>query len=89
MAWVCLGREHVYLIDPPELKPVGFVEMGCPPHRKVPRRGPLPRLSCMLQNLVVRSYTGIFFVFRDIPALVPNLTCSFLPASYFFFSLPP
>src|SRR5271167_3315604 len=26
--------ESIYLIDPPELKPVGFVWMGCPPHRK-------------------------------------------------------
>jgi hypothetical protein len=28
-----LGPESVYLIDPRELKPVGFV--SCPPHRKI------------------------------------------------------
>jgi hypothetical protein len=30
--------EFIYLIDPPELKPVGFVCLGCPPPAEILRR---------------------------------------------------
>jgi hypothetical protein len=53
---------------------------------------PPPRRSWILETLIEPSYTGISFVFRDIPALIANLICSFLPASYsflgFFWLLP-
>jgi hypothetical protein len=38
-----IGPESAYLIDPQELKPVEFVWMGCPPHRKIHvALGPVP-----------------------------------------------
>jgi hypothetical protein len=95
--------ESIYLIDPPELKPVGFVWVGCPPHRKsrvaLGRRPEVSNLESRFlvglhlvrpgyrKTLIDRSYTGICFIFRDIPALVPSLTYSFLSASQFFWLL--
>jgi hypothetical protein len=97
MAWVCFGRSPPYLIDPPELKPVGFVLGWLSSQSEIPRglgrRSEVSNLESPFlrglrvvgpgygKTLMERSYTDISFVFRDIPALVSNLTCS-LPACH-------
>jgi hypothetical protein len=81
-----LWPESIYLIDPPELKPIGFVWVGCPPNRKshvaLGRRPEVPNLESQFlwglhlvgpgycETLIERSYTAISFVFRHIPAFV-------------------
>src|SRR5271167_4049386 len=103
--------ESIYLIDPPELKPVGFVWVGCPPNRESKSLWAVGLKSQFLdtgfsrglhlvcpgycKTLIELSYTGISFVFRDIPALVPEPdqllpSCLFLLLlAYSFFLLTP
>ena len=82
--------ESIYLIDPPELKPVGFVWMGCPPHRKsllaLGRRSEVSNLGSQFftaictsssgfsQSWIGRSYSEISFVFLNIPAFLEPRT---------------